>query len=256
MPYNRSRNTVSFRVATIVVRVVSISSNVVSPGDTLQVVAQATIDGSPLANATVALWINLAGAWRRVATTTTGSDGRATLSWTVPWNIGDVRLPCNRFNMQVSVLYDTGTAYSDTFTIAFAYPTRIDNPRTSKSVYAPGETVYVYADLRYLDADGSWKPLANQTITFRLRDPAGNIIESRTGTTDANGTAYARFTAPSTAGSYSFLIEYMGHGLGAPAAVSLAGVQVSAPESIVATLSIAPLLVSSIVLVASMAVAK
>jgi uncharacterized protein YfaS (alpha-2-macroglobulin family) len=256
MPYQRSRNTVSFRVAALAVRVVSVSSNVVSPGDTLQVVAQATIEGSPLANATVALWINVAGGWQRVATATTGSDGRATLSWSVPWSIGGVRLPCNRYNMQVSVQYDTGTAYSDTFTIAVAYPTRIDNPRTNKSIYAPGETIYVYADLRYLDADGSWKPLANQTLTFRLRDAAGNIIESKTGTTDANGTATARFTAPSTSGSYSFLIEYMGYGLGAPIAVSLAGVQVSVPEAITVTASMVPLLVSSIVLVASMAAVK
>jgi uncharacterized protein YfaS (alpha-2-macroglobulin family) len=254
MPYQRSSNTVSFSVATPSLKVVSVSSNIVSPGDTLQVTVQYTMDGSAVSGRTVNLQLNVGGAWQGVASATTGSDGKATISWSVGWYVAGVKLPCGRYSARVIDLY-YGVS-SDTFTIAVAYPTRIENPRTDKSVYAPGSTIYVYADLKYLDADGSWKPLANQTLTFRLRDSAGNIIESKTGTTDSNGTAMASFTAPSASGSYSFLIEYMGYGLGLPAFVSLAGVQVSVPEAIAVAVSMVPLIVSSIVLVATMAAVK
>jgi len=254
MPYQRSSNTVSFNVATPSLKVVSVSSNVVSPGDTLKVTVQYTMDGSAVAGRTVNLQLYVGGAWQGVASATTGSDGSATISWSVGWYVAGSKLPCGRYSARVIDLY-YGVS-SDTFTIAVAYPTRIENPRTDKSVYTPGSTIYVYADLKYLDADGSWKPLANQTLTFRLRDSAGNIIESKTGTTDANGTASASFTAPSASGSYSFLIEYMGYGLGLPVAVSLTGVQVSVPEAIAVTVSMVPLIVSSIVLAVSMAAVK
>ena len=254
MPYQRSSNTVQFKVATLTLKVVSVSSNIVSPGDTLQVTVQYTMNGSAVAGRTVNLQLYVGGAWQGVASATTGSDGKATISWSVGWYVAGVKLPCGRYSARVIDLY-YGVS-SDTFTIAVAYLTRIENPRTDKSMYAPGETVYVYADLKYLDADGSWKPLANQALTFSLRNSAGNIIASKTGTTDSNGTAMASFTAPSTTGSYSFLIEYGGYGLGAPALVSLHGVQVSVSEPITVAVSMAPLIVSSIVLVASMATVK
>jgi uncharacterized protein YfaS (alpha-2-macroglobulin family) len=254
MPYQRSSSTVSFTVATPSLKVVSVSSNVVMPGDTLQVTVQYTMDGSAVAERTVNLQLNVGGSWQGVASATTGSDGRATISWSVGWYVAGTKLPCGRYSARVIDLY-YGVS-SDTFTIAVAYPTRVESARTDKSVYTPGSTIYVYADLKYLDSDGSWKPLANQTLTFRLRNSAGNIIESKTGVTDANGTAYATFTAPSASGSYSILIEYAGYGLGAPATVSLSGVQVALPDAITAVASMAPLIVSAIVLVASLVVVR
>jgi uncharacterized protein YfaS (alpha-2-macroglobulin family) len=218
VPYTSATEYRSITVQALSVTL-TVDKSWVPVGGVLYFRATVRSDGNPVPNKEVRFYIATDGLlW--IGTATTGSDGVASLTWTVPWYVGTLKLPCTR---QSFVAYAVPESVaSNSVTVAIAYPTRL-TVTTDKSTYTPGETIQVTVKLEYND-EGTWKPLVGKSVTVSL-----DTLQSKTVTTGSDGTASTTLTAPTTPGSYTVRASYGGEGLTA-FALAAAGVEVVVPE--------------------------
>jgi hypothetical protein len=133
MPLGNTLTTVSLSVLSISLTI-SASPTTASPGDTVTFTVTETADGSPAAGRSIRVQISPDGVnWYDVCTATTGSDGRGTCTWTVPWYISGVKLPCRY--IKARAVDPTWFAVSNTIDMAIYYKTKFTEAYTDKPCY-------------------------------------------------------------------------------------------------------------------------
>jgi len=242
VPYSTSRASTDVSVAQALKVSLSVNKSWFTPGDYLVATARVTDTyGNPVANKEVRFYITDSYLYW-IATETTDINGYASITWTVPWDIGGDKLPCTKRYIQAYAMPEA--VGSDKILIAFAYPTRL-SVTTDKKTYNPGEIVKVSVKLEYNDF-GTWKPLAGRTVSVTF---AGNTQSASTG---SDGTASVSFTAPSTPGTYSVVAEFKGEGLATTLATALVEIITSQPVmmfitgALVLTPILAPIIITEL----------
>jgi uncharacterized protein YfaS (alpha-2-macroglobulin family) len=187
------------------------------PGDRVTMRATVRVDGNPARGVRVAFHF-LDSFMYYIADATTDATGAANYIWTVPWDFGGAVLPCTRGYLQAAAEVSDARFWSNKVSFAVAYPTRL-SLSTDRDTYAPGSTVTATALLEYNDR-GTWKPLANQTVTITAFGASKSV------TTGSDGKASTTFTAPTQSGSYTISASYAGT-LGYAAAFAGLGIEVS-----------------------------
>jgi hypothetical protein len=236
VPYASASDSKNVSVLGVTVRFDATSKDV-KPGDLTTFTGVVLIDSSPGVSRTVSIQIQVGGTWTEIARVTTNPYGAYTYTWTVPWTVGTTKLPCNSWSFR-AVDVGSGTT-SSSISITVRYPTSL-SVATDKNQYAPGDTVTVTVTLKYIDSDGTPKPLANQNVTVSAFGTSKTA-----GPTGSDGTATVTFTAPSTTGTYTITASYAGGTLAAARLTVLGGTAVQ-----VALLA-APLLAGGALLVAA-----
>jgi hypothetical protein len=151
---------------------------------------------------------------------TTGSDGYAKTSFTIPFQINTSVIPCGTVRFRA---YDLeANILTDPIDGKVAYPTRI-------SISAPdtvptGQSFTVSGKLEFQDVDGAWKGLANRTVTIYYN---GTSLGSTTTGPDGS---YSKSVSISTGGTYTLKAVYAGEGFGLAPAISILGITVEVPE--------------------------
>jgi hypothetical protein len=189
------------------------------PGDRVTMRVTVKVDDSPASGVRVAFYF-LDSFMYYIADATTDATGVANYIWTVPWDIGGAVLPCTRGYLQAAAEVGGARFWSNKVSFAVAYETRL-SLSTDKDTYTPGSTVTATVLLEYNDR-GTWKPLANQTVTITAFGTSKSV------TTGSDGKASTTFTAPSQTGSYTISASYAGT-LGYSAAFAGLGLEVAQP---------------------------
>jgi len=171
------------------------------PGDRVTMRVTVKTDGSPASGVRVSFYF-LDSFMYYIADATTDATGVANYIWTVPWSIGGAVLPCSRGYLQAAAEVGGVRFWSNKVSFAVAYPTRL-SLSTDRDTYTPGSTVTVTVLLEYNDS-GTWKPLANQTVTITAFGASKSV------TTGSDGKASTTFTAPTQSGSYTITASYAG----------------------------------------------
>jgi hypothetical protein len=151
----------------------------------------------------------IGGAWREVGRAYSDRNGRAVFTWTVPFSFQVApdrftTLPCGSYSTRAYIPV-TGQ-YSTEVTVRVAYPTKI-TASTSKTTYAPGETVTVTGRLTRVEETAE-TALAGKTVTITWWDGSTTNV-----TTDTNGNFTASKTGPTTTGTFSIKVAFAGEGL-------------------------------------------
>jgi len=206
MPYASASGSKSVSVYAVSVSI-SADRSAAKVGDTVTFTVTVTQDSAARAGdyVYVQIYIPEKNAWVTIGTGTTGSDGKATVRWTVPWSVTvdsyEAKLPCSRFSFR-AYDYTLGMASGNTVSIDIVHPTRL-TVSTDKDAYLPGQTVTVTVKLEYNYKD-TWYPLGGASVTISA------FGTTRTVTTGGDGTASTTFTAPSQSGTYTITATYAG----------------------------------------------
>jgi len=243
LPYNKAEGTKS-----VTVLAVSVKLDVSPPlpwtaGQTVTFTATVMQDSNPMAGATVAFAIYpIAGGTRVIGSATTDSSGKATLTWTVPWSIGGVTLPCSSFTFW-AVEQSSGVS-SNKISGKIAYPTRISI--SAPDTVAQGQYFTISGKLEYQSASGVWSGLAGKTVSLYYNGTKITDV-----TTASDGSYSASATIPSS-GTYTLKASYAGEGFALAPALALAEIKLAVPESVKPLITpLAAILVGGIVAIAS-----
>jgi len=118
-------------------------------------------------------------------------------------------------------------------------PTKFTGISVSPSTIYPNQTVTVSGTLEQLSTAvyNQWVAAANQTISYTLVNSSGTTITSGSVTTNSNGNFTITFTAPSTPGSYTLRLAFVGSSSAylAPAGLEIGFGQTSAPTKLSTT---------------------
>ncbi len=166
------------------------------------------VTGGPLEGVEVRFQWYIEGAWRDVGRAYSDRNGRAVFTWTVPFRFQFrvdryTTLPCGSYSTR-AYIPATGQ-YSSTVTVKVAYPTKI-TAGTSKTTYAPGETVTVTGRLTRVEETGE-TPLAGKTVTITWWDGSTTNV-----TTDTAGNFTASKPGPTTTGTFRITVSFAGEG--------------------------------------------
>jgi hypothetical protein len=166
MPYVPASGT-----ATVGVTSVSIVFSVSPPlpwtaGQTITFRVEVKSDGSPVAGQTVNFFYRPPGttAIYVVAHSTTGSDGVATASWTVPIKTDYHTLACANWEWGAYVAGPNIYDFSNIITGKVAYPTRISISAPESVVV--GKPFTITGKLEYESDAGVWSGLAGKTVSI------------------------------------------------------------------------------------------
>jgi len=224
LPYNPASASRGIEVSAITVRLEVSPSPPWRAGQTLTFTATVLKDSEPYPDALVYfLWGNRDTGDASFTSKRTGADGKATVTWTIPWKwtgrAGTSTVPC-KFNWA----YATFSAYrSNTVTGNVAYPTRISISAPSR--VDPNAAFTISGKLEYEGDEGVWRGLAGRTVT--LYYDTTKIADVTTGSDGSYSKPDARIPSP---GTYTLKAVFAGEGLGlAPAA---AGARLVVPEAV------------------------
>lgn len=80
--------------------------------------------------------------------------------------------------------------------------------QTDRPIYRPGQTVSYKAILRQTKGNG-YEPVANTPYVIEMRDPQDNVLEQKSGATNAVGTLSGEFSIPAegAVGPYSLVVK-------------------------------------------------
>jgi len=218
LPYISSQNSKSISVLAVSIKNFSVTpSGPWYAGQVVTLKAQFLQDSNPRAGITVKFCFNVESAYD-FKTATTGSDGYATLSYTIPHSIGTTTCYCKTGNFYV---------YDDVGNMAGPISGKVA-ARTRISISAPdsvktGQTFTISGKLEYESSPGTWSPLSGKTVSLYYNSTKIGDV-----TTDAGGN-YSKSTSISTSGTYSLKASYGGEGLALPA-FALFGMEVTPPE--------------------------
>jgi hypothetical protein len=229
MPYNPASATKSITVQKVTVTLAITPSPPWTAGQAITLTATVLTDSSPWAGRTVNFRIYYDANVITIGSKTTGSDGKATLSYTIPWKIGTVTIPCKTVYFDC-VEYETSTA-SSPISGKVAFPTRI-------SISAPDSVIVnqyftISGMLEYQSDSGVWSGLGGKTVSLFY-----NGTKIADVTTGSDG-SYSKSTAISSPGTYTLKASYGGEGFAL--AVSVISITVS-PEVETALMAALPIL--------------
>lgn len=203
MPYNPVQASRSVNVMSITVSLEVTPGPPWTAGQTITLRARVLSGGSPVPGRTVYFWL---WPWegKVIGTGTTGSDGYATLNYTIPWVEIGVTLPCSTISFGAQDA--TSWVKSNEVWGKCAYPTRI-SISAPDSVVA-GQPFTVSGKLEYQSSSTSWSPLANRTVSiFYDSNKLADV------TTDSGGN-YSASVRINTPGTYTLSAVYAGEGFG------------------------------------------
>jgi hypothetical protein len=189
-------------------------------GQGITLTAMVLKDAAPWAGATVMFRMYFNGKASIIGSKTTGSDGKASLYYTVPWMADGVTIPCKEIGFH-AYEYSTGTL-SNLFRGYVAYPTRISISAPAR--VAPGETFTINGKLEYESYSGVWSPLAGKTVSLYCN--GAKIADVTTGSDGS----YSRSTEIPNFGTYTLKAAFAGEGFGM--AIVLFGVEVGLPPEL------------------------
>jgi len=157
--------------------------------------------------------------WAVLVEATTGSDGYAQASATIPWTVGASVIPCGNIYLRAKDM-EAGV-YSPAKPGAVAYPTRISI--SAPSQVTPGQTFTISGKLEYQSSPTAWAGLAGRTVSLYYN---GNKIADVT--TGSDGSYSATASIP-TSGTYTLKASYAGEGFGLAPVLALLGIGVEVP---------------------------
>ena len=212
MPYWSASKSTTITVQKVTVEVTASPMPPWKAGQTVNIVAKVTADGSPLAGETVQLylWDDSFRYFYYFGSFTTGSDGTVTKTWTVPFSESFIdsivggsysfTLPCNKWYVEASCLGISGTLAAP-----IAYPTDITLSVPSK--VPAGLPFEVKGKLTYEASPGSWRGLGGKKVQIYVDDTKIGEVE-----TDSEGN-YSLTTKITTPGTYTVKAVFPGEGL-------------------------------------------
>ena len=194
---------------------VDVEPKLVTVGDAVKIFGEVKVLGlPPLTPVPVAIYLVDPDTGRAIKigdTQTEWGTGRYSFTWTVPYSVEDVTIPCKRWKIRAAATTVFGIEMASAETsIPVAYKTSL-SLSTDKDTYAPGETIQAAATLYYLTQQGL-RPLQGATVSFFLKDSTGRIVAEASAATDNNGVARANLTAPSQEGTYTLEARFGGYG--------------------------------------------
>jgi hypothetical protein len=176
-------------------------------GQTVTFQATLTAGGVPVSGETINFFYRPPGTTPVyvVQVATTGTDGVARASWSVPIATDWHTLACAAWEWGA---LSGGPAYSgvisNIITGKVAYNTRISI--SAPATVAPGQSFTITGKLEYESSSGVWSPLAGKTVSLYYNGTLiGNV------TTGSDGSYSATASIP-TAGSYTLRADYAGEG--------------------------------------------
>jgi len=173
-------------------------------GQTVTFIATLKKDGAAWAGETISFITYVLGVipWN-IGNAVTGSDGKATLSWRVPWkDSAGVTIPCTTRNFWAN--HAASSMWSSSVSAQVAFPMRI-SISTPETVF-PNKSFTVSGKLEYQSDDGVWSPHASKTVSLYYN---GNKIADVT--TGSDGSYSATASIP-TSGTYIIKAVYAGEG--------------------------------------------
>jgi hypothetical protein len=190
-------------------------------GQTVELQVQSVEDSTPRVGKTIRfIFFDLDTGYTKSVDATTGSDGYAKTSFTIPFKIDTSVIPCGLVRFRA---YDIeANVQTDPIDGKVAYPTRI-------TISAPdqvnaGQSFTISGKLEFQDVDGAWKGLANRTVALYY-----NGTSLGTATTGSDG-SYSKSVSIPTSGTYTLKAVYAGEGFGLAPAESILGITVGVPE--------------------------
>jgi hypothetical protein len=235
MPYNAVSATKSITVQAIKVSLTVSPSPPWTAGQSVTLKATVTIDTGAGAGRTVRFFILYDSYSTIIGEGTTGSDGSVSVTYTIPWSIGGVTIPCKTDKFRAYDA-DTGTASNDV-SGNVAFPTRISISAPDKVV--AGASFPITGKLEYQSDSTTWSPLAGKTVSLYY-----NGTKIADVTTGSDGTFGSPCTI-STPGTYTLKASFGGAGF--TAAVAVAGITITVPTEVGTVLTAAlPILTGAV----------
>jgi hypothetical protein len=233
VPYNSAQATKRITVQAVSVALSVTPSPPWTAGDSITLTATVLKDGSAWAGATVNFRMYFNAKSSIIGSKTTGSDGKASLTYTLPWSADGVTIPCKTIGFDA---YEVSTATaSKLVTGNVAYPTRISI--SAPSTVSPGEPFIISGTLEYQSASGVWSGLAGKTVSLYY-----NSTKIADVTTASDGSYSKTGVTITTPGTYTLKASFAGAGFTA----AFLGLTVS-PETKAALQVALPLLTGAIV---------
>lgn len=194
-------------------------------GQTITLKATVTVDGVPWADARVVFGVQVPGLEGAIPIGDVATDvnGVATLTWTIPWELNGVTVPCKTATWGALLVETMQT--SNTVSGAVAYPTRLTI--SAPGTVPTGGTFEIYGFLSYESSPDVWSPIAGATVILYYNT---TLIGSVTTDTDGRYSIHASIPA---AGTYTLKAVYAGEGLAFVGAVTVLGVTVGVPPELV-----------------------
>jgi hypothetical protein len=220
LPYNPVAGTKGVTVYAITVTLTLSPSPPWTAGQTVSFVATLKKDGVAWAGETISFITYVLGVipWN-IGNAVTGSDGRASLSWRVPWkDSAGVTIPCGTRRFWAN--HAASGAWSSPADAQVAFPTRISI--SAPDTVFPNQSFTISGKLEHQSDDGVWSPLAGKTVSLFYN---GTKITDVTTASDGSYSASARIP---TSGTYTLKASYAGEGFAT--AVALFGLGVGLPE--------------------------
>jgi hypothetical protein len=239
MPYNPASATKSITVQKVTVTLAITPSPPWTAGQTITLTATVLIDSGAGAGRTVYFRIYYDGHMSVIGSGTTGSDGKATLSYKVPWSIGGFTIPCRTVDFD-ALDYETDTE-SSLVSGKVAFPTRISISAPDKVIV--GQAFTISGKLEYQSSEGVWSGLGGRTVSLFY-----NGTKIADVTTQSDG-SYSRGHAIGTPGTYTLKASYGGEGF----ALAMSSLTLTVSTGLRDAVSVAlPLLTGSVLAFVSM----
>mgnify|MGYP001626220879 CR=1 FL=1 len=249
MPYNKAENTKSITVQAVAVTVDVSPKYPWTAGQTITITATLTKDGAAWPGETVTFIFGSPAqdtlpeiSTTEIGSAVTGADGKAVLTYTIPWSVGGAQVPCRRINYY-GAWHKPSNVYKWYGPGAIAFPTRISI--TAPDKVAPGQAFTISGKLEYQNTPTTWAGLAGKTVS--LYYDTTKIADVTTG---SDGSYSASASIPSS-GTYTLKAVYAGEGFALAATFGMLGLTVER-ETLVKAVAIAvPLAIGSMAVLLS-----
>jgi len=202
MPYNSAQATKSITVLSVTIRLSISPSPPWTAGQTINLAATVTADGNVAVGREVAFVMAIGRYEFTIGSAITGSDGVARLTYTLPWLIDGVTVPCNTVNFYAVDTF-SGVA-SNTVSGKVAYPTRISISAPDQAIV--GQSFTVSGKLEYQSSSTAWSGLAGRTVS---------IYYDSTKVADVTTDSYGNYSVTMTinaSGTYTLKAVFAGEG--------------------------------------------
>jgi hypothetical protein len=242
MPYNSASAQQSITIAALTVGIDVSPAAPWTAGQTVTVYGSAFLNSTPLSGRTLrfAFIESPSGKSVTIGEKTTGTDGKASITYTIPWTVDSEVVPCGDAAFRVLDVA-TGTV-SPLRSGKVAYPTQLTI--SAPGTWQAGQNFLVSGYLKYQSSPGVWTGLGGKTVSLYLdTTKLGDV-------TTASDGYYERVCNIGTPGTYTLKAAYAGEGFTAAAAAFL-GLTVS-PQTKSALSFALPLLTGAIVAFASL----
>jgi hypothetical protein len=225
LPYNANSGTKGITVQTVALTLDISPKSPWTAGQTVTFIATLKKDGVAWAGETISFITYVLGTipWI-IGSAVTGSDGKASLSWRVPWkDSASVTIPCTTRNFWAN--HAASSTWSSSVSVQVAFPTRISI--SAPDIVFSNQSFTISGKLEYQSDDGVWSPLANKTVSLFYN---GTKI---TDVTTASDGGYSATAGISASGTYTLKASYAGEGFTLSAVAVLGTCKVCGSSKIV-----------------------